>query len=101
MQAAAGAGTAPGAAGGGGGGMPDMSAMLSNPETMKQAVSMMRGMSEDDLAIMMKSTRPGMDDTTARKCASACFSLLVCAGCMSSAVAFHIMKSLRLLSIAF
>jgi hypothetical protein len=41
---------------------------------MKQAMSMMQGMSEDDLANMLKMSQPGMDDTKARQCAdSKCF----------------------------
>jgi hypothetical protein len=48
--------------------MSDMGAMLKDPNMMKQAMSMMQGMSEDDLANMLKMSQPGMDDTKARQC---------------------------------
>lgn len=60
----------PGGATGGGSTAPDLSAMLRNPEMMQKSMQMMRSMNVDDLARMLQSSRPGMDEAQARQCAT-------------------------------
>jgi hypothetical protein len=55
---------------GGGTGQPGISSILKNPDGMKQMMATMQAMSEDDLTNMMKMSKPGMDDATARQCAA-------------------------------
>jgi hypothetical protein len=55
-----------------GGVQPNISQMLRDPSSMQSMMASMQAMSEDDLAGMLKMTKPNMSDEEARTYASAC-----------------------------
>ena len=51
------------------GGMPDVSAMLRNPDAMKGMMASMQAMGEDDLAGMLRMSQPNLSEEQAHACA--------------------------------